>query len=283
MMFVDGRPRGMACARGDCHAPTGNSTGAVIGGQIPRIPHGPGSLVWATDQHNQFDRAVEGTPRMSMHTTGRARRYSGWLPFLLALAAIAALATAGVGWVRTIYGAHPGPVTSAPARNVGTVPSTGPTTRTTLALITPDHIEIPKLGVRAPIVDVGTGAAGELDVPLNPKTVGWWSAGARPGASRGTAILAGHINYSGVEGALAHIGSLNPGDTVYVDGRYHGRASRLGFHITGVRTYTKQALPYQQVFDQNSVGRLALVTCGGPFDAATGNYLDNIVAYAVPA
>jgi hypothetical protein len=28
---------------------------------------------------------------------------------------------------------------------------------------------------------------------------------------------------------------------------------------------------------------VALVTCGGPFDAATGNYLDNIVAFAVPA
>jgi hypothetical protein len=217
---------------------------------------------------------------MSVRTAGRRRRYTGWLPFLLALAAIAALATAGVGWVRTIYGAHPGPVTSAPARNVGTVPSTGPTA---MALITPDQIEIPKLGVRAPIVDVGTGADGELDVPLNPKTVGWWSAGARPGASRGTAILAGHINYSGVEGALAHIGSLNPGDTVYVDGQRNGKASRLGFHITGVRTYNKQALPYQQIFDQNSVGRLAIVTCGGPFDAATGNYLDNIVAYAVPA
>jgi hypothetical protein len=29
-------------------------------------------------------------------------------------------------------------------------------------------------------------------------------------------------------------------------------------------------------------GRLVLVTCGGPFDASTGNYLDNIVAFAVP-
>jgi hypothetical protein len=24
------------------------------------------------------------------------------------------------------------------------------------------------------------------------------------------------------------------------------------------------------------------VTCGGPFDASTGNYLDNIVVFAVP-
>jgi len=26
-----------------------------------------------------------------------------------------------------------------------------------------------------------------------------------------------------------------------------------------------------------------LITCGGPFDSATGNYLDNIVAFARPS
>jgi hypothetical protein len=29
--------------------------------------------------------------------------------------------------------------------------------------------------------------------------------------------------------------------------------------------------------------RLVIVSCGGPFDATTGHYLDNIVAYAAPA
>ena len=71
---------------------------------------------------------------------------------------------------------------------------------------------------------------------------------------------------------------------MYVYG-LHGTAStpKLSFKITGVRTYDKQRLPYQQIFDQKSVGRLAIVTCGGPFDASTGNYRDNIVAFAVPA
>jgi hypothetical protein len=50
-----------------------------------------------------------------------------------------------------------------------------------------------------------------------------------------------------------------------------------------VRTYNKHALPWQEIFDQKSVGRLAIVTCGGPFDASTGNYRDNIVAFAVPS
>jgi hypothetical protein len=28
--------------------------------------------------------------------------------------------------------------------------------------------------------------------------------------------------------------------------------------------------------------RLAIVTCGGPFDAATGHYVDNVIVWAVP-
>ena len=162
------------------------------------------------------------------------------------------------------------------------------------ALIAPDRITIPKIKADAPIVPVGTDAHGELQVPLDPHTVGWWRYGAKPGAARGTAILAGHINYSGVTGAMAAIGTLDPGDRIYVYGRRivaparAGHRARLGnaevtMRVTGVRTYHKTALPYRQIFDQSSVGRVAIVTCGGPFDAATGNYLDNIVVFAVPA
>jgi sortase (surface protein transpeptidase) len=129
---------------------------------------------------------------------------------------------------------------------------------------------------------VSTTPNGELDVPPNPKVVGWWSPGAKPGARTGTAILAGHINYAGVAGTLAKIGSLKPGDQVYVFGKDKGKKTEIKFRITGVRTYHKTRLPYKEIFDQKSIGRIAIVTCGGPFDASTGNYLDNIVAFGVP-
>jgi hypothetical protein len=199
------------------------------------------------------------------------------LPFWCVLAAIALLACAAISWVISpTWGRHN---TLAAARDVGRVP-TAP--GALAALVTPEQIEIPKLHVKAPIVAIGTTAGRELAVPTDPRVVGWWRHGAAPGARHGTAVLAGHINNAGVEGSLARIGTLDPGDVVYVRGLHKGKRTTVRFKITGVRTYQKTALPYRQIFDQSTVGRLAIVTCGGPFDASTGNYLDNIVAYAVP-
>jgi hypothetical protein len=226
-------------------------------------------------QHGQ-KRAPRRAPK-----SARPAKYVGWAPFLLVMAAIVALSGAAISWVTSPYWQHGGnTVTTAIARNIGTVPVVK---GVDVAYVSPNMIEIPKLDAKAPIINVGTLPGGALDVPLNPKVVGWWEGGARPGAKTGTAILAGHINYAGVQGVLARINTLNPGDTVYVDGLHDGKQTRLRFTITGVRTYEKKALPYKEIFDQKSVGRLAIVTCGGPFDASTGNYLDNIVAYAVPA
>ena len=151
-----------------------------------------------------------------------------------------------------------------------------------LIQLAPNRIDIPRLKASAPIVDVGTTPDGELDVPINPRVAGWWSPGAKPGAKVGTALIAGHINYAGVTGTFARIGTLRPGDVVDVYGKQNAAPGMVRFRVTGVRSYKKTALPYKEIFDQKSVGRLALVTCGGAFDTSTGNYLENIVVFAVP-
>lgn len=205
----------------------------------------------------------------------RPRRGPGRLALLLVLLAIGFTTAAGISFVISpTWGGGQG----ATADN-GTIPNAN---GKRVPVISPHMIVIPKLHARAPIVRVGTQDR-ELAIPLDPHVVGWWDGGAKPGARRGTAILAGHINYAGVSGTLASIGTLHPGDKVFVTGRHHAKKLRLRFSITGVRTYRKTSLPYKQIFDQRSAGRLAIVTCGGPFDSSTGNYLDNIVVFAVPA
>jgi hypothetical protein len=242
-------------------------TGAHESVQIRRIARTAASITLADE--------MTGTAR----TRRQTRALVGWVPFVTMLAAIVLLAVSGVMWVLSPNWGKHNPITAP--RDVGVVPqAASPVAAVTV--VSPDRIVIPKLKTDAPIVQVGTEPDGALEIPLNPKITGWWKYGAKPGAKVGTAIIAGHINYAGVEGALARIGTLNPGDRVYVYGLVAGTQKRLEFRVTGVRTYIKKHLPYKEIFDQKSVGRLAIVTCGGPFDASTGNYLDNIVAYAVP-
>ena len=195
---------------------------------------------------------------------------SGWVPFACAIGAMMFVAVAGLTWVTSPYWGR-GNV-QAPARNVGVVPMDGGGVGRVAfnVLLSPNRVEIPKLQAEAPIVRVGTTPDNELEIPLDPKVVGWWENGAKPGATKGTAILDGHINFNGVDGVLSHIGTLNPGDTVYVIGINAGKHTKLRFTITGVRTYNKHVLPYAEIFDQKSVGRLAIVTCGGSFDPSTG-------------
>lgn len=213
-----------------------------------------------------------------------ASAYTGWLPFLCILAAIALLAAAGITWVTSPnWGVRN--VIAAP-RHIGFVPfeSPAPTRHDAAApalTVMPDRIDIPAIKAEAPIVTMDMGKDRELEPPLPPTTVGWWTGGAKPGATTGTAVIAGHINYAGVAGALGQIGRLDPGDKIVVYGLRNGKTTELTFSVTGVRTYSKQQLPWAKIFDQAIAGRLALVTCGGPFDPSTGNYQDNIVAYAV--
>lgn len=214
------------------------------------------------------------------------------VPIGCILGLVMTLSVGGILWHTSPSFGHSA---KAQTRNVGSVPNSVAEPATTTSgtpgtapansgALSPMRIDIPKLHASAPITNVGTTPDLELDVPLNPHVVGWWSPGAKPGAKRGTAVFAGHINYAGVTGTFSDIGKLGPGDKIMIHGKFDSTKEQNDtFIVAAVRTYHKTSLPYQQIFDQDVAGRIALVTCGGPFDQATGNYLDNIVVYAVPA
>lgn len=183
-----------------------------------------------------------------------------------------------IGLVVSGGSSRPRAVHIAPV-NVGRVPPAHARSRGTRhAGLIPTRVRIPTLDVAATVVRETVSPAGVLGVPDDARTLGWWSGGARPGATRGTAVIDGHINWSGVDGALAHVTALRPGDPIIIQG-VHDRAH---FTVTGVRTYEKFELPWRRIFSQHAAGRIAFITCGGAYDAASGHYQDNIVVYAVP-
>ena len=148
------------------------------------------------------------------------------------------------------------------------------------AIAVPVRLRIPALGVNAPVVPVGVAADGSLGIPVQPSVVGWWAGGSSPGRSTGATVLAGHVDSAASgPGALFRLQAIRPGAAVTVVAG--GRSWR--YTVQAVRAYRKATLPAAAVFGQQVTPRLIIVTCGGPFDAATGHYLDNIVAWAAPA
>jgi LPXTG-site transpeptidase (sortase) family protein len=124
------------------------------------------------------------------------------------------------------------------------------------------------LGIRA--------SGGQLIPPSNPRLVGWWSDGARPGAAKGSAIITGHTVHTG-GGAFDNLDRLRAGDSVKVT----TAKGTISYAVVAVTTYRKRALAKQaaQIFDQSVPGRLVLVTCE---DWNGTTYLSNAVVIAKP-
>jgi sortase (surface protein transpeptidase) len=142
----------------------------------------------------------------------------------------------------------------------------------------PVTLSVEALGISGAVVrPVGVEGDGEMEVPPADE-VGWYRYGARPGDA-GASVLAAHIAYNGVDGVFRHLEDLAVGDTVEVT--FEDGAAR-SFVVDEMARYPKTELP-AEMWSPAGDPRLALVTCGGEFDAAADSYEDNVVAWAVPA
>jgi sortase family protein len=146
---------------------------------------------------------------------------------------------------------------------------------------TPVRVRIEGLGIDAPVSPAGIDLkAGVLDVPAPISRLGWWLDGRLPGSKSGAVLIAGHVDSATAgAGALFHLKDARPGDRIQVTST-NGRT--FGYRVTSVKTMPKQDLP-PSIYSRSGPARLVLVTCGGPFDAGSRHYRDNVVVTAVPA
>jgi len=143
----------------------------------------------------------------------------------------------------------------------------------------PVRIEIPSIGVDAPVVPLGLNPDRTLEVPSDYGDAGWWTGGARPG-SPGPAIIAGHVDSQTGPAVFFRIRDLARGATIAVVRR---DGTRARFTVIGSEQYPKARFPTERVYGSTSRPTLRLITCSGVFDRDSGHYLDNTVVYAVSA
>jgi hypothetical protein len=161
---------------------------------------------------------------------------------------------------------------SAPQLASGAVPPLPPAQ--------PTRLTIPAIGVTSDLLQLGQNPDGTIQVPplVRASPAGWYRYSPTPG-ERGPAVLLGHVDSAEYgPGVFFQLGALHPGDTVTVGRADHTAAT---FRVTRVTSVPKDRFPTLAVYGNTDDAELRLITCGGPFDTATRNYLDNTVVYAV--
>lgn len=178
-------------------------------------------------------------------------------------------------WGSGLVGPPPGTSTSAAAPDVRLPPPARP-----LASAPPRRVDIPDLGVRAPVTARGLDARGAVEPPPYERagTVGWYAAGAAPG-SAGVALLVGHVDTETRPAVFYKLSVLRPGATVRVARDDGGTAE---FTVDDVRVQPRDRFDARQAYGPHHPGRaeLRLITCGGTFDRARRSYTANVIVSA---
>jgi hypothetical protein len=131
----------------------------------------------------------------------------------------------------------------------------------------------------APVALADVADDGFLAVPEDISKLGWWIGSSPMGAPRGTTLIAGHVD-SAVAGlgVFAKLKDMGAGDRITV---VDGLGNPWRFEVSDTQQVTKSQLP-AELFDTDGKRRLALITCGGPFDAKLRSYEDNLIVWAEP-
>ena len=169
----------------------------------------------------------------------------------------------------TTSSAAPSPQLVPPARRAASVPVAQPPATATLPS-----------GRVVRISAVGTTAAGLLDVPADIDVAGWWRGGSRLGDPFGSILVAAHIDSRAQGlGPFAELLTVDQGARV----RLESADLRQTFVVRSRRLVPQGSLVDDSwIFAASGEGRLTLVTCAPPYDAARGGYQNLAVVTAVP-
>ncbi|MFD3657327.1 class F sortase [Streptomyces sp. NPDC058620] len=144
----------------------------------------------------------------------------------------------------------------------------------------PERVEIPSIGVEAPVVRRGLDEGGGIDPPpyAKPQTVGWYGSGTEPG-TEGAALFVGHVDTETKPAVFYGLSAARPGEKVRVT-RADGTIAV--FTIDDVQVFTRERFDARKAYGPREDGRaeLRLITCGGTYDRKSRSYTANVVVSA---
>ncbi len=144
----------------------------------------------------------------------------------------------------------------------------------------PTAIQIDKAQVDAEVETIEI-VDGVMQDPTGPWVVSWYQETAKPGED-GNTVMAGHVDYWDVGPAVFYnLKDLSQDDEIQVIGE---DGSVYTYAVDWMETYTVAQLTpadLNEIVGPTEDPSLTLITCGGEFDAATGEYLSRTVIRAI--
>ena len=178
-------------------------------------------------------------------------------------------ATEVLAEVPTTGARRPGPVILAATRVAAPEPEEEPLPEG----VAPVALQVDSVGVDAPI-ELGTVVDGAMQDPSGPWVVSWYDQLGKIGEG-GNVIMAGHVDYWNVGPAVFwDVRYLPAGEIIRVvgeDGQHYEYAVEWTQEYDVATELTPEVIQNDIVGDTGQES-LTLITCGGEFDPATGEY-----------
>jgi sortase (surface protein transpeptidase) len=181
--------------------------------------------------------------------------------------------------VPTTGARRPGPVILAASRISTPAPEPEPEP-VQVQGVAPVALQVGSVGIDAPI-ELGAVVDGAMQDPSGPWVVAWYDALGKVGEG-GNVVMAGHVDYWNVGPAVFwSVRDLPAGDIIRVVGE---DGKNYEYAVQWIERYSAAGLT-PEVIQNDIVGdtgqeTLTLITCGGTFDPATGQYDERWVVRA---
>jgi hypothetical protein len=145
----------------------------------------------------------------------------------------------------------------------------------------PVRVALDSVGIESPVRPVGVAEDGQMQLPPDPRVMGWYRFGPAPGTeSGGSVVIAGHLDSKRFGlGPLARLRDMEVGQPIEV-ALADGTTST--YTVVAVQRFDRQGLP-EELFSRQGPERLRVITCGGEYDPDAGGYQQNLVVTAAPA
>jgi LPXTG-site transpeptidase (sortase) family protein len=142
----------------------------------------------------------------------------------------------------------------------------------------PRYLIIPKLNVKARVLQTGIIPSGAVGTANDIFDTAWYTGSAKPGGL-GATVIDGHVSGWTTHGVFYSLDKLTAGDTVQI---MRGDGVILNYQVMKTQTYSAQNVDMKAAMTPITNGKsgLNLITCTGQVQKSNNQYSERFIVFA---